>query len=541
VILATDEDREGEAIAFHLAHVLNLKDPKRIVFHEITKTAIKKALENPRDINMNLVDAQQARRILDRLVGYKLSPFLWKKIAKGLSAGRVQSIAVKLIVERQKEIDKFKPQEYWSIEAEFEKENKNFIAKLFKKENKKISKLEIENEKQAKDIVKDLKGAEYEIENILKREIKKHPPTPLTTSTMQQVAGNRLGFSAKQTMFLAQKLYETGLITYHRTDSLNLSKQFLSAAAKLIKDQFGENYYIGQARRFKTKEKGAQEAHEAIRPTNPEKTPEEIKNKLSKKHLKLYKLIWQRAIASQMQSAIIDSTSVDIKTISLNSYIFRATGAIIKFDGFLRAYPTKVTENILPVLNKQEKLNLIKLISDQHFTKPPALYSEAMLIKTLKEYGIGRPSTYAPILSTIQARNYVKKEKRYLHPTEIGKTVNNMLVEHFPTIVDVEFSAKMEKDLDKIAQGKEQWVSIIKTFYTPFAENLEQKYEQVKKLIKVTEKKCPKCGNLLVERMSRYGKFLGCSNFPKCKYIESLEKKQNHDNSKKASKQDKEK
>jgi len=505
-ILATDEDREGEAIAYHLTQALDLKNYQRIVFHEITKSAIENALKNPRNIDINLVNAQQARRILDRLVGYKLSPFLWKKITQGLSAGRVQSVAVRLVVERQREIDKFKPQEYWSIEAELQnsKFKTDFVAKLIKKDGGVIPKLGIKTKEEAEEIIKDLNNAEYRVINIQKKEVKKHPFPPFTTSTLQQEASHKLGFSAKKTMVVAQQLYEKGYITYHRTDSVNLSGEFLKQVKNFIEPKYLE------IKKYKSK-KGAQEAHEAIRPTR-------ISRKIDNK---LYNLIWQRAIASQMKSAIIDSTSVDIQA---RQYIFRATGATIKFDGFLKVYPTKISENVLPSLKKNEVLELIKLIPNQHFTKPPAPYTEASLVKALEEYGIGRPSTYAPILSTIQERNYVIKQKKRLYPTEIGMLVNDILVKHFPKIVDIEFTANMEKDLDKIAAGEKKWLPTIKEFYKPFAENLEKKYQEVKKFVEKTEKKCPKCGQPLVVRISRYGKFLGCSNYPKCKHVEKIKK-----------------
>lgn len=496
IILATDEDREGEAIAYHLGQALDLKSPQRIVFHEITKSAIENALKNPRDIDMNLVDAQQARRILDRLVGYNLSPLLWEKVLRGLSAGRVQSVAVRLVVERQREIDVFKPEEYWTIEAKF----KDFTAKLIKK---------IKTREETDRIIKDLKGAEYRIIDIRKKEIKRHPPSPFTTSTLQQEASYKLGFSAKKTMVIAQQLYEKGYITYHRTDSVNLSDEFL----KQVKD-FIEPKYL-EIKKYKSK-KSAQEAHEAIRPT-----------KISKKiDNPLYNLIWQRAVASQMKSAIIDSTSVDIQA---DNYTFRASGAIIKFDGFLKIYPIKVSENTLPLLEKNQVLKLIKLIPDQHFTKPPAPYSEATLVKALEEHEIGRPSTYAPTLSTIQERNYVEKQQKYLYPTEIGTLVNDLLVEHFPEIVDIEFTARMEEDLDKIARGKQQWIPVIRDFYQPFNENLQKKYKEISKkeiTQEKTDKICEKCGKSMVIKIGRFGKFLSCSGFPECKNALPLQKEE---------------
>ena len=532
VILATDEDREGEAIAYHLAYILNLNGQRpyqRIVFHEITKSAIEEALKNPRKIDMNLVDAQQVRRVLDRIVGYELSPFLWKKVARGLSAGRVQSVAVRLVAEREREIQNFIPQEYWIIVASLLKiksqkskiKNNEFEAILIKKDEKVIPKLGIKTKKEAEKIVKDLDDAEYKVLNIEKKEIKRNPLPPFTTSTLQQDAWQKFRFPARFTMQIAQQLYETGLITYHRTDSLNLSDLSLFAAKKFIAKNYGENYWAGYLRRYKTKSKGAQEAHEAIRPAYPDKTPESLK--LEQNQFKLYNLIWRRFVACQMNQAVFDSTTIDI---SAKSYVFRATGQVLKFDGFLKVYPIKFEENKLPPLEINEILELIKLTPSQHFTEPPPRYNEASLIKALEENGIGRPSTYAPILSTIQERNYIEKdEQKRFRPTEIGIVVNNLLVNHFPEIVDIKFTAKMEEDLDKIAEGEKKWVPIIKEFYTPFEENLQKKYEEVSKkdiTEKPTEKICPKCGAPLLIRLGKYGKFYACSKFPKCKYTESL-------------------
>ena len=534
VILATDEDREGEAIAWHLAQALNLPAEKiqRIAFHEITKKALEQALSQPRKINMDLVNAQQARRILDRLVGYKLSPFLWKKVAKGLSAGRVQSVAVRLVCEREKEIQNFIKEEYWTVEAELEKEKHDFIAQLIKEKNKTIKKLGIKNEKQAQKILDNLKNAVYQVIAIEKKEIKKQPPTPFTTSTLQQEAARKLGFSAKQTMMLAQRLYEgvelgkqgaVGLITYMRTDSLNLSNYSLDNIRGYINDKMGKDYLPDQARIYKTKSKGAQEAHEAIRPTDINNDPEKIENYLEPRQYKLYKLIWARTLACQMQPAVMDQTKVDIKA---NDYIFRANGQIIKFDGFLRIYKTAVKENTLPDLKEKDELNLIELKNIQHFTQPPARYSEASLIKALEEYGIGRPSTYAPTLSTIQDRNYVKKnEEKKLQPTEIGVLVNDLLVEHFPKIIDYNFTAQMEENLDKIAEGKKEWMPVIEDFYDPFIDNLKIKEKELTKK-ELTEEKtdlvCEKCGSPLVIKMGRFGKFLACSNYPECKNTQPL-------------------
>lgn len=535
-ILATDEDREGEAIAWHLTKALNLDGEKpyqRIVFHEITKSAIEEALKNPRKIDIDLVDSQQARRILDRIVGYKLSPFLWKKIARGLSAGRVQSVAVRLVVEREREIKNFIPQEYWTIVAALLKiknqntkiKNNEFETLLIKEDGKIIPKLGIKTKKEADKILKNLKGAEYKVVNVEKKEIKRNPLPPFTTSTLQQEVWQRFRFPAKLTMQLAQNLYEKGFITYHRTDSLNLSDISLFSAKKFITENYGKNYWAGFLRKYKTKSKGAQEAHEAIRPTYADKNPDDLKEKLEENQLKLYDLIWRRFIACQMTQAVFDSTTVDI---SAKEYTFRTTGQILKFDGFLKVYPLKFEEKELPFLEVDEILELIKLNSLQHFTQPPLRYSEATLIKALEENGIGRPSTYAPILSTIQERNYIEKdENRKFRPTEIGFIVNDLLVAHFPEIVDIKFTAKMEEELDEVAENKKEWVPVIKEFYTPFAEHLSKKYEEVSKkefTEKPTEKKCPKCGAPLLIRLGKYGQFYACSKFPECKYTESLEK-----------------
>jgi DNA topoisomerase-1 len=534
VVLATDEDREGEAIAWHLTQALNLnpKKTERITFHEITQDAIAEALKNPRFIDMNLVDAQQARRILDRLVGYKLSPFLWKKVAKGLSAGRVQSVAVRLVCDREKEIQSFKEQEYWSIEAELAKDQQKFTASLVKINNKNVGKLDITNNQQAQEILDNLQGANYHVDSIEKKEVKKQPPTPFTTSTLQQEASKKLGYSAKQTMMLAQKLYEgvelgsqgsVGLITYMRTDSLNLSDYSLNNIRDYISQELGADYLPAKANAYKTKAKGAQEAHEAIRPTNINNTPDKIKQYLDPKQYRVYKLIWERTLACQMKPAIMDATKVEIKA---NDYIFRANGSIIKFPGFLKIYKTAIKENLLPSMQTNDVLNLIDLKKNQHFTQPPARYSEATLIKALEEYGIGRPSTYAPTLSTIQERNYVvKNDDKKLQPTEIGTLVNDLLVEHFPQIVDYNFTAKMEEDLDKIAEGKKKWQPIIEDFYDPFMDNLQLKEKELTKK-ELTEEKteeiCEKCGAPMVIKTGRFGKFLACSNYPECKNTHPL-------------------
>jgi len=537
VILATDEDREGESIAWHLSEALNLRNPRRIVFHEITKTAIEEALKSPRKIDMNLVDAQQARRILDRLVGYKLSPFLWKKVAKGLSAGRVQSVAVRLVVEREREIENFVAQEYWTIVATLLKiknqkskiKNNEFEALLVKKDDKPIQKLDIKSKEEADKILKDLKGVEYQVEKIARKEVKKNPLPPFTTSTLQQEAWQRFKFPAKLTMQLAQQLYEKGYISYHRTDSLNLSDLSLFSAKKFIIEDFGEKYWAGFLRRYKAKGK-VQEAHEAIRPTYSGNTPEKlkIKAKLEERQFRLYDLIWRRFIACQMKEAFFDATIVDIKT---KGYGFRANGQILKFDGFLKVYPMKFEETELPELEEKEILELIKLSSSQHFTQPPSRYTEATLIKTLEKFGIGRPSTYAPTLATIQTRNYVKKnEQKKFIPTEIGAIVNDILVQNFPKVVDIDFTAKMEKELDEVSEGKNTWQKTCQNFWIPFSKDLEKRYKEVKKsdLVKETDEICPKCGAPMVERFGKFGKFYACSKFPECKYTKSLENKNNN-------------
>jgi DNA topoisomerase-1 len=538
IYFASDEDREGEAISWHLAQILKPKkeQARRIAFHEITKDAILKALEHPRDIDLNMVDAQQARRVLDRLVGYELSPFLWRKVAKGLSAGRVQSVAVRLIVEREREIQKFVPEEYWNIEGDFQKENgkEKFSAKLNKINDKVLDKFAIKSKDEADKILKDLDGRNYKVIDIEEKETKRTPPPPFITSTLQQDANRRLGFSAKQTMMIAQQLYEgvdlggegsIGLITYMRTDSVNLAEKFLSEARDFLKKSFGEKYLALGARRFTTKSKLAQEAHEAIRPTEAARDPESVRPYLDDHQYKLYNLIWRRAMASQMSEAALVGTAVDIaaeKSGTKNSYIFRANGLTIKFDGFLKVYGTS-QETILPAFKLEEILELLKLNPAQHFTEPPARYSDASLVKTLEEYGIGRPSTYAPTISTIIDRGYVEKiEGRRLKPTEIAFTVNDLLVAHFPNIVDYKFTARMEDDLDEIAEGKKKWVPVIKEFYMPFKENLDQKYKDVSKAEEPTEEICEKCGSPMVIKTGRFGKFLACSGFPKCRNIKSL-------------------
>ena len=547
VILATDPDREGEAIAWHLVQALKLetrnmkhetKDSsskiqvprvQRVVFHEITKHAIEEAISHPRTLDQHLVDAQQARRVLDRLVGYKLSPFLWKKVARGLSAGRVQSVAVRLIAEREREIEAFKPEEYWSIMAMLQAAAVNpFPAYLHKIGDKNVDKLEIKSEEEAKKILSGLESAAWKVADVDKKEMSRSPYGPFTTSTLQQDAARKLHFSAKQTMVLAQQLYEGielsdgshGLITYMRTDSLNIAEEAITAAKTFITKEYGDKYL--EERRYKTKSKAAQEAHEAVRPTDPSRTPESIQKFLTPQQLKLYNLIWRRFVASQMSKAVFDTMTIDV---SADKYTFRANGSTMKFDGFLKVYPTKYEENELPVVKAGDVLDLKELKPEQHFTKPPARFNEASLIKTLEKEGIGRPSTYAPIISTIVQRNYVTKDRsRYFHPTEIGMLVNDVLVKHFPDIVDIGFTSKIEEELDEIAEGKHGWVGVLRKFYDPFEKNLKEKYIEVSKE-EVTNQQdtgeiCPQCkeGKLVI-KMGRYGRFTACANFPNCKYI----------------------
>lgn len=525
IILASDEDREGEAISWHIAHILEAKNAKRIVFHEITKSAIEEALNHPRELDINMVDAQQARRILDRLVGYELSPFLWRKFFKGLSAGRVQSVAVRLIADREKEIQSFNPKEYWSLTALLnnkKEREKIFEARLYKKDGKILDKLEINNKDESDRIIRDLAESEYRVISVESKEANRFPGAPFTTSTLQQEASAKLGYYAKQTMMLAQQLYEAGYISYMRTDSVNLSQDSLSAAKAFIDANIGQTYSLPEPRRFKNKNKGAQEAHEAIRPTTPSRMPESLTGRIDPKQFKLYDLIWRRFIASQMQPAVFHSTVVDV---TAKNFIFRANGSTMKFDGWLKIYPSKFTENILPALSSNETLELKELKPEQHFTEPLPRYSEATLIKALEEYGIGRPSTYAPTISTIQTRNYVAKneQKRFI-PTETGNMVNDLLVAHFPQIVDINFTAKMEEDLDKIAGGQVKWVPVIREFYEPFHANLLKKESEIekKKVEEETDEICPNCSKPMLIKYGRFGKFMACSGFPECKTAKPL-------------------
>lgn len=533
IYLATDPDREGEAIAWHIKNVLGIDDNKkcRIEFNEITKSAVKKAVSNARTIDLNLVDAQQARRILDRIVGYKLSPILWKKVKKGLSAGRVQSVALKIIVDREREIRNFKPVEYWNLSVKLLKDNTSFIANFY---GDKKSKVELSNEKQVNEIIKDIDGKEYKVIDIKKSERKRNPAPPFTTSSLQQEASRKLGFNVKRTMMVAQKLYEAGHITYMRTDSVRISDDARAMAKEYIDSKYGSKYY--ENRYFKTKA-SAQDAHEAIRPSN-------IINGLSayetfnKDEQKLYTLILNRFLASQMATAIYDTTKVKI---GVSDYIFNANGSVVKFDGFMKLYTegkddkdrTKKeeleedenTEKILPNLEVGDNLLQDEILSKQKFTEPPARYTEASLVKTLEEKGIGRPSTYAPTISTIEERTYVEREKKYLFPTELGEIVNNLMEKNFENIVDEKFTAEMENNLDLVAEDKVNYVEMLKEFYTPFiklVEDAEKNVEKVKIPEQETDIKCELCGRNMVIKQGKFGKFLACPGYPECKNAKPL-------------------
>jgi DNA topoisomerase I len=538
IYFATDEDREGEAIAWHLVESLK-PDPdkvKRITFDEITKSAISKAMEHPRGIDQHLVAAQQARRILDRLVGYELSPLLWKKVRRGLSAGRVQSVAVRLIDEREEEIKAFKPQEYWTIEALLRKEADAFVARLRAKDHKVIPKHGITTKTHAEQILRDLDGATYTVAAVSSKERRRTPPPPFTTSTLQQTAVRQLGFSSKKTMMIAQQLYEginlgeagpTGLITYMRTDSVHLAVEATNKAKQVITQAFGQDYALERPRVFRKKAKGAQEAHEAIRPTDPARLSSAVKPYLSPDQWKLYNLIWERMIASQMADARLQQTAVDIEA---GAYTFRASGLTVLFDGFVKALGEKAAfkEALLPPVHEGEELELERLDHHQHFTQPPPRYSEASLVKALEEHGIGRPSTYAPTIDTIQKRAYVEKnaDKRF-QPTEIGSLVNKLLTDHFPKVVDITFTASMENDLDEIASGKKQWQPVIKSFYDPFHSTIKTKEKELNKsdiMHEETSETCPECSHPLVIKLGRFGKFKACTNFPNCRHTEPIGK-----------------
>ena len=529
VYLATDPDREGEAIAWHLSNILNPenKNITRVTFNEITKNAVQKAIKEPRDIDINLVDAQQARRVLDRIVGYKISPVLWKKVRRGLSAGRVQSVAVELIVDREEEIEKFIPQEYWNIYVKLldEKSKKIFEAKFYGKDGKKQ---EIHNKEEADEILDAIKNAKYIVEDVKKGEKKRTPAPPFTTSTMQQEASRKIGFTLKKTMSIAQGLYEgvkipekgtIGLITYMRTDSTRISEEARASAKTHIIETYGENYY--ENRYYKTN-KDAQDAHEGIRPTYAELEPDKIKDSLTKDQYKLYKLIYNRFMASQMSSAIYDTMAV---TIEANKYTFKANGQNLKFKGFMTLYvegtdEKEEEEGMIPDLTVNQEVKKEKIEPKQSFTEPPPRYTEASLVKTLEEKGIGRPSTYSPTITTILERRYIEKEQKQLIPTELGKVVNKLLKENFANIMDVEFTANIESQFDNIAEGKENWKEMIKEFYGPFEENVERvekQLEHVQMVEEVSDIPCDKCGRMMVYKYGKYGKFLACPGYPECK------------------------
>ena len=540
VYLATDPDREGEAIAWHLAYILGI-DPNsvcRVTFNEITKTAVKSGMENPRKIDLNLTDAQQARRVLDRIVGYKISPVLWKKVKRGLSAGRVQSVAVKLIVDREEEIEKFIPEEYWNIYliASDKKTKTKFQAKFYGADGKK---LELHKQEEVQEIIDKIQNEKYFVKEIKKGEKKRNPAPPFTTSTLQQEASRKLNFALKKTMSVAQGLYEgvkltgygeTGLITYMRTDSTRISDEARSAAKIQIEEKYGTEYY--ENRYYKTKSE-AQDAHEAIRPAHIELSPEDTKDNLTADQYKLYKLIYNRFLASQMSSAVYDTISA---TINAGKYEFKANGQTLKFKGFMTLYvetEDKVQEEDftkIPALTEGEEVKKEELNSKQSFTEPPARYTEASLVKTLEEKGIGRPSTYAPTITTILARRYIEKIQKQLVPTDLGKIVNKLLIENFGDVINVEFTAKMENEFDKIAEGNEKWKDVIREFYTPFekiVENVEKELEHVKLEDEVSDVPCEFCGRMMVIKYGRYGKFLACPGYPECKnakpFVETID------------------
>ena len=536
IYLATDPDREGEAISWHLANLLeiDMKSKCRITFNEITKKAVTAGIKEPRAIDENLVDAQQARRVLDRIVGYKISPLLWKKVKKGLSAGRVQSVATKLICDRENEINAFVPQEYWSIDAQLICDRKKFIAKFYGANGKKI---DLKNSADAEKVVSAVQNSDFTVEDIKEAEKKKYPAPPFITSTLQQEASRKINFTTQRTMQAAQQLYEginikgkghIGLITYMRTDSLRIADDARAEAKEYIINHYGNEYYPKTPKIYKTK-KNAQDAHEAIRPSYVDITPESIKDSLTTDQYKIYKLIWERFVASQMADCIMDTVVVTVKA---DKYQFRATGSTVKFAGFSCVYNESHDEEEqkavkLPPMKQGDNLTLDKIMPEQHFTQPPARYTEASLIKTLEEKGIGRPSTYSPTISTIIARGYIVREKKVLFPTELGMIVNNIISEHFKDIVDVTFTANMENNLDMVEEGSARWKDIIDDFYKPFKTELEMAEEKIGNVeIKdeVSDVVCDKCGTMMVYKMSKFGKFLACPAFPKCRNTKTIVK-----------------
>ncbi|WP_415425623.1 type I DNA topoisomerase [Staphylococcus borealis] len=533
VFLASDPDREGEAIAWHLSKILELDDTKenRVVFNEITKDAVKESFKHPRGIEMNLVDAQQARRILDRLVGYNISPVLWKKVKKGLSAGRVQSVALRLVIDRENEIRNFKPEEYWSIEGEFRYKKSKFTAKFLHYKNKPFK---LKTKKDVEKITTELDSDKFEITNVNKKEKTRNPANPFTTSTLQQEAARKLNFKARKTMMLAQQLYEgidlkrqgtVGLITYMRTDSTRISQTAKDEAKKYIEDKYGKDYIYNRTAKGK---QGDQDAHEAIRPTSTLRTPDEMKSYLTRDQHRLYKLIWERFVASQMAPAILDTVALDV---TQNNIKFRANGQTIKFKGFMTLYveakddKDNEKENKLPNLSKGDEVTATQIEPAQHFTQPPPRYTEARLVKTLEELKIGRPSTYAPTIDTIQKRNYVKLESKRFIPTELGEIVYEQVKDYFPEIIDVEFTVNMETLLDKIAEGDIGWRKVIDNFYGSFKLDVERAEEEMEKVEIKDEpagEDCEVCGSPMVIKMGRYGKFMACSNFPDCRNTKAI-------------------
>ncbi|MBD8031740.1 MULTISPECIES: type I DNA topoisomerase [Solibacillus] len=538
IYLAADPDREGEAIAWHLATALNvdIHSDCRVVFNEITKEAILESFKHPRPINMDLVDAQQARRILDRLVGYNISPILWKKVKKGLSAGRVQSVSLRLIIDRENEIKSFIPEEYWSIDASFEKSKKQFDAFYYGDGKEKIK---LTNEAQVKDVLKRVKGSDFEVMNVVKKERKRNASPAFTTSSLQQEAARKLNFRAKKTMMLAQQLYEgielskkegaVGLITYMRTDSTRISDTAKSEAMSYIETKYGKDFIALEQKQVKSKA-NAQDAHEAIRPTSAMRTPEELKTILGRDQLRLYRLIWERFIASQMAPAVLDTVTVDLQN---NDVLFRANGSQVKFAGFMKLYiegtddQAEETNKLLPEMNIGDKVKSLEIEPKQHFTQPPPRYSEARLVKSLEELGIGRPSTYAPTLDTIQKRGYVQLDAKRFVPTELGEIVHQATLEFFPEIINIEFTAQMEQNLDEIEEGITQWVNVIDEFYKDFEPRVKHADEVMEKIEIKDEpagEDCEKCGNPMVFKLGRYGKFMACSNFPDCRNTKAIVK-----------------
>ncbi|ANT56590.1 type I DNA topoisomerase [Bacillus altitudinis] len=537
VYLAADPDREGEAIAWHLAHSLDLdlSSDCRVVFNEITKDAIKDSFKHPRMINMDLVDAQQARRILDRLVGYKISPILWKKVKKGLSAGRVQSVALRLIIDRENEINEFKPEEYWTIDGTFLKGKESFEASFFGVNGKKHP---LKTKEDVKEILSKLKGSKFSVEKVTKKERKRNPAVPFTTSTLQQEAARKLNFRAKKTMMIAQQLYEgidlgkegtVGLITYMRTDSTRISNTAIEEVSAFIDQTYGKNF-LNTTKRTAKKNENAQDAHEAIRPTSTLRKPADVKHVLSRDQLRLYKLIWERFVASQMAPAVLDTMSVDLEN---NGLTFRANGSKVKFPGFMKVYvegkddQLEEKDKMLPDLKEGDTVLSKDIEPEQHFTQPPPRYTEARLVKTLEELGIGRPSTYAPTLDTIQKRGYVALDNKRFIPTELGEIVLNLIIEFFPEIINVEFTAKMEKELDSVEEGTIEWVRIIDSFYQDFAKRVEKAEAEMQEVEIEPEYAgvdCEECGHPMVYKMGRYGKFMACSNFPDCRNTKPIVK-----------------